>query len=100
LKDAGAEVIGISSDSEGSHQSFARRWKLPYLLLSDPNGEVRGRYGVTRTLGVFPGRVTYLIDRDGFVRHIVSSKFQPARHVTEMLAKLKELRDADRISSS
>ena len=68
FKEAGAEVIGISSDSEGSHRQFAKLWSLPFLLLSDSKDEVRARYGVARTLGLFPGRVTYLIDRAGVVR--------------------------------
>ncbi len=91
FKEAGAEVIGISSDSEGSHRRFAKRLSLPFLLLSDSKGEVRARYGVARTLGLFPGRVTYLIDRAGVVRHVFSSQLQTSRHVQEMLAKLREL---------
>lgn len=91
FKEHGAEVIGISSDSEGSHQRFARLWKLPFVLLSDPGGEVRALYGVPRTLGLLPGRVTYLIDRQGIVRHVFSSQFQPARHVREMLEQLERL---------
>jgi len=90
FKKAGAEVIGISSDSEASHRLFAKLWRLPFLLLSDSKGEVRARYGVVRTLGLFPGRVTYLIDRAGVVRHIFSSQLQTSRHVQEMLAKLGE----------
>ena len=69
---------------------FARLWKLPFVLLSDRQGEVRNQYGVPRTLGIFPGRVTYLIDREGIVRHIFSSAFQPGKHVTEMLRKIGE----------
>ena len=88
FKQAGAEVIGISSDSEGSHRRFAQLWNLPFLLLSDTKGEVRARYGVARTLGLFPGRVTYLIDRAGVVRHVFSSQLQTSRHVQEMLEKL------------
>jgi peroxiredoxin Q/BCP len=91
FKEAGAEVIGISTDSEGSHRLFARLWSLPFLLLADSKGEVRARYGVSRTLGLFPGRVTYLIDREGVVRHVFSSQLQTGRHVTEMLGKIKEL---------
>lgn len=91
FKEAGAEVIGISSDSEGSHRQFAKLWSLPFLLLSDSKGEVRARYGVARTLGLFPGRVTYLIDRAGVVRHVFSSQLQTGRHVREMLAKLREV---------
>jgi len=91
FKEAGAEVIGISSDSEGSHRLFAKLWSLPFLLLSDSKGEVRARYGVSRTLGLFAGRVTYLIDRAGVVRHVFSSQLQTGRHVKEMLAKLREV---------
>jgi thioredoxin-dependent peroxiredoxin len=92
FREAGAEVIGISADSEESHQGFARRFRLPFLLLADREGAVRARYGVPRTFGLLPGRVTYLIDRAGIVRHIFSSQFQPARHVAETLAVLKTLR--------
>jgi len=91
FREAGAEVIGISSDSERSHRLFAKVWRLPFLLLSDSKGEVRARYGVARTLGLFPGRVTYLIDRAGVVRHVFSAQLQTSRHVQEMLAKLREL---------
>ena len=90
FRSAGAEVIGISADSVESHRRFAARNRLPFHLLSDADGSVRARYGVPRTLGVIPGRVTYLIDRQGIVRHIFSSQFQPARHVAEALRVLKQ----------
>ena len=92
FREAEAEVIGISGDSDASHRQFAGRHQLPFRLLSDADGSLRARYGVPRTLGVFPGRVTYLIDRDGIVRHIVSSQLQPARHVDEALRVLKTMR--------
>lgn len=91
FQEAGAEVIGISSDSETTHGQFARRLNLPFLLLSDRDGAVRARYGVPKTLGLLPGRVTYLIDRDGVVRAIFSSQFQPKKHLTEMLDQLARL---------
>jgi peroxiredoxin Q/BCP len=91
FREAGAEVIGISADSEESHRGFAERFRLPYLLLADTDGAVRARYGVPRTFGLFPGRVSYLIDREGIVRHIFSSQFQPWRHVAEALEVLKTL---------
>src|ERR1700687_1310036 len=47
FKQAGAEVIGVSSDSEASHQQFASKHRLPFVLLSDKEGEVRKLYGVT-----------------------------------------------------
>ena len=94
FRDAGAEVIGVSADSSESHERFAARFRLPFVLLSDKGGVVRGRYGVTKTLGIFPGRSTYLIDRDGVIRHIFSSQFLPAKHVSEALSVLKRLHAA------
>lgn len=89
FKDLGAEVIGVSSDSADSHQKFATRHRLPFLLLSDKGGEIRKRFGVPTTLGLLPGRVTYLIDKEGIIRHIFSSQFQIDRHVQEAKKILK-----------
>jgi thioredoxin-dependent peroxiredoxin len=94
FREAGAEVIGISSDSSSSHRGFADRFRLPYILLADTDGAVRAKYGIPRTFGLFPGRVTYVIDREGIVRHIFSSQFQPWRHVAEALEVLKTLSHA------
>ena len=86
-----AEVIGISSDSVGSHTSFAEKHSLPFSLLSDEGSEVRRLYGVPSTLGLFPGRVTYVIDREGIVRHIFSSQLSVERHVGEALKALESI---------
>src|SRR2546428_10045958 len=59
FQEAGAEVIGISSDSEKSHQQFAAQHRLSFILLSDPGGVVRKFYGAPATFGLLPGRVTY-----------------------------------------
>jgi peroxiredoxin Q/BCP len=83
-----AEVIGVSSDSVRSHQRFAHRHALPFVLLSDEGGEVRKLYGVPNTLGLFPGRVTYVIDDEGVVRHVFSSQLGVTKHVEEALAAL------------
>jgi thioredoxin-dependent peroxiredoxin len=95
FRDAGAEVIGVSSDSADSHRRFAERLHLPFILLSDPDGSVRTRYRVPKTLGLIPGRTTFLIDRNGIIQHVFSSQFQPARHASEALAVLKKLRGSD-----
>jgi peroxiredoxin Q/BCP len=91
FKEAGAEVVGISSDNEKSHQQFANKYKLPFILLSDLGGVVRKFYGVPSTLGLIPGRVTYIIDKQGIVRHIFSSQFAPQMHVSEALKVLQEI---------
>jgi thioredoxin-dependent peroxiredoxin len=87
-----AEVIGISSDSVESHKGFAERHKLPFTLLSDEGGKVRRHYGVPNSFGLFPGRVTYVIDREGVVRHIFSSQIEVEKHVEEALKTLESIR--------
>src|SRR5689334_24054785 len=90
FKEAGAEVIGVSSDSAESHSNFAQKHRLPFILASDQKGEVRKRYGVPATFGLLPGRVTYVIDKEGKVRHIFSSQFMPQKHINEALQTLKD----------
>jgi len=85
---ADTEVIGVSSDSVKSHKRFAAQQGLPFRLLSDRDGTVRKLYGVERTLGVVPGRVTYVIGRGGVVRHIYSSQLRATRHPREALQAL------------
>lgn len=89
--DAGAEVIGVSSDSVDRHAAFAGRHKLPFTLLADEKGKVRKQYGVPTTLGLIPGRVTYVIDREGTVRHVFNSMTGIDRHVTDALAVVREI---------
>jgi peroxiredoxin Q/BCP len=88
---AGAEVIGVSDDTVESHRSFAAHRRLPFLLLSDPGGEVRRRYGVAGWLGLIRGRVTFVIDRQGIVRHVFDSQLQATRHVSEALETIRSL---------
>jgi len=85
--DAGAEVIGVSSDSVDRHAAFAGRYDLPFTLLSDDGGQVRRSYGVPAVLGLLPGRVTYVIDRDGVVRHVFNSMTQSAGTSTRRLTR-------------
>lgn len=94
FKDAGAEVIGVSSDSIASHQKFASKYNLPFILLSDADNSLRKLYGVPSTLGLLPGRVTYAIDKQGVVRHIFNSMMNFNAHVEESLKILKEIEGA------
>jgi peroxiredoxin Q/BCP len=82
---ADTEVVGVSSDSVKSHERFAANERLPFLLLSDRDGTVRELYGVERTLGILPGRVTYVIGRGGIVRHVYSSQLRVNQHSREAL---------------
>jgi len=89
--EAGAEVIGVSSDSAGRHAAFADHYKLPFTLLSDEGGRVRKSYGVPAVLGLIPGRVTYVIDRAGTVRHVFNSMTNIGQHVGDALAMVRQL---------
>jgi peroxiredoxin Q/BCP len=87
----GAEVLGVSSGTLESHKSFATHHGLPFLLLSDEDDKAIELYGVPSTMGIIPGRVTYIIDKKGIVRHIFSSQFQPEKQIEEALKVLEEL---------
>jgi len=91
FKEAGAEVIGISSDSPQSHQQFASKYQLPFILLSDSQGKVRKLFDVPNVLFLSPGRVTYVIDKEGIVRHIFNSMMDFKAHVDEALKTIKSL---------
>lgn len=88
---AGATVIGVSSDSAESHRSFSSRHGLGYRLAADEDGVLRKTFGVPKTLGLLPGRVTYVIDREGIVRMVFSAQMSSNRHVEEALAVVRSL---------
>lgn len=82
---AGAEVIGVSSDSAESHQAFARQYQLSFPLISDQDGALRKLFAVSSTLGLLPGRATYVIDKEGMVRLTFSAQFASDKHVQQAL---------------
>ena len=88
---AGAEVIGVSSDSVDKHAAFAGKHELPFTLLSDKGGKVRKLYGTPAVLGVVPGRVTYVIDRQGTVRHVFNSMTNIGQHISDALQVVRQL---------
>jgi len=85
-------VIGVSGDSEASHQQFADKQRLPYILISDSAGTWRGAFGVPRMLALFPGRVTYVVDPEGRIRHITNSAMNAQRHVDEAREAVRAIR--------
>ena len=94
--DLGAEVIGVSADTVESHKAFAEHYNLPFNLLSDLDNAVRKLYGVASTLGIIPGRVTFIIDKEGVIRHVFSSQFQPEKHIEEAREVLKKLGEEEK----
>lgn len=88
---AGAEVIGVSGDSVAKHQSFAEHHRLPFTLLADEGNALRKAYGVPSTLWILPGRVTYVIDKQGVVQHVFDSQLQATKHIDEALTVVRRL---------
>jgi peroxiredoxin Q/BCP len=91
---AGAIVIGVSSNADASHQAFAASHRLPYFLVADVDGSLRRLFGVPRSLLILPGRVTYVIDREGIVRHVFNALFQGTPHAKEALQTVRGLNRA------
>lgn len=90
--ETGAAVVGISSDDEAAHASFARKQQLNYLLLSDPGGAVRKAYGIPKTLGLLDGRATFVIDRSGVVRMAYAAQLVAEGHTRRALETVRALR--------
>jgi peroxiredoxin Q/BCP len=91
FKDLGADVIGISSDSESSHQKFTKQYNLPFMLLSDSDKKLRNLFGVkTNLFGLLPGRVTYVIDKNGIIKLIFDSLVS-TNHIPKALDIIKKL---------
>ncbi|MCS6782902.1 MAG: thioredoxin-dependent thiol peroxidase [Gloeomargarita sp. SKYBB_i_bin120] len=96
LQQAQAVVIGISTDPPESHVKFSRKYNLPFLLLSDPDGQVArayGSYGPKKFMGkTFEGvfRHTFLIDPQGQIAQIYR-QVKPETHAQQVLADLTRL---------
>lgn len=93
---AGAEVVGVSSDSAATHARFKEKHRLPFPIVADTDRRLRKLFGVVNPLGVIPGRVTYVIDREGVVRLVFSALFASDEHVRQALAAVGVGRDAAR----
>jgi peroxiredoxin Q/BCP len=95
LKARGAVVLGVSGDSEASHQKFQTKYELPFQLLSDPGNEVARAYGAWGTKHnygkTYEGiiRSTFVIGPDGRVAK-VWKRVKPDAHGQEVLAWLSE----------
>ena len=87
----GAEVWGVSGDNAGSHQRFAQRHNLPFPLLVDSGNRLRQAFGVPSVLGLLPGRVTYVIDGQGVIRHVFNNLLDGPAHRREAIAALRQL---------
>ncbi|MEM7551563.1 MAG: peroxiredoxin [Bacteroidota bacterium] len=89
--EAGAQVVGISSDSVESHKKFADKHNLPFTLLSDESRRIEKKFGVKRNLfGLIPGRVTFIFAKDGKLAHKFDSQINIQGHIDEALSIIKQ----------
>ena len=90
FSDNGVVVIGVSKDSEASHQKFAEKYELPFILLSDPEKEAIQVYGVWQekknygkvSMGVV--RSTFIIDEGGLIEKVMP-KVKPDPNADEII---------------
>lgn len=84
-----AEIIAVSAQRDTT--SFKRENRLPFSVIPDPDGELQKLYGVPPTLGLIPGRVTYVIDKQGVIQCVYNSQFSTAQHVKTAAGTLQSL---------
>jgi len=89
--DLGAIVIGVSGDYVESHKKFLDEYLFPFTLLSDKGDVVRKLYGATKGFGFLPGRYTFIMDKDGVIRHIFTSETNMKKHTDESLRILRQI---------
>jgi peroxiredoxin Q/BCP len=82
----------VSLDSPEKHAEFAAANRLPYPLISDGNAEIARAYGVSRLGGWLPTkRVTFVIGKDGIVKHVIRGELSVDRHIAEAIEALRQL---------
>ena len=86
----GAQVIGISSDSNESHKRFKERCNLPYSLLRDEKGRLCKSLFIRKTFGIIRGRVTFVIDPNNTIRYVISSQLRVRAHVSKSIKFIKK----------
>ena len=88
-----ALIVGVSNDGLRSHANFKAKYALPFKLLSDEKSRLRKLYGVkSNFFGLWPGRVTFIIDKMGILRYAFDSHINIKKHVDESIRILKELK--------
>jgi thioredoxin-dependent peroxiredoxin len=81
-KTFGAELVGISGQDVASKQKFAKELGLSFSILADPNDTVRKAFAVPKAaFGLFPGRVTYVLDKNGVCTTVYNELADAASHV-------------------
>ena len=94
---AGVKVFGVSKDSPESHKKFAKKYNLPFTLLSDESTKMIQKYGAWQERSMYGKkymgsvRITYIVDPAGKVA-ATYPKVSPDKHALELLKDIKELK--------
>jgi len=94
LQQAGYEVVGVSTDSEQSHQKFIANKQLPFRLIADKDHQIHEQYGTWVQKSMFgkkywgTARVTFIIDEHGKIEQIID-QVKTGNHTTQILPKLR-----------
>ncbi len=88
IKSYGAEVFGVSTDDLNSHNEFKSRYNLNFPLVADPDFKISKSYGVFNEERKASRRVTFLIDKNGIIKHIFP-KVDVRAHADEVIEVLK-----------
>jgi len=92
LSGSRAPIIGISVDDDASHAKFAERYRLPFLLVADPDRDLAKRFGIMRAFGFLGARrVTFVIDRDGHVKSALHAELSMDAHLAGVRDTLASL---------
>ena len=89
FRETNAAILGVSPDSPTVARRFANFHHLPFPLLLDSEGRLRKLYGVPKTLGLLPGRATFVIGRDRRIEHVTHSAFNSMPHVIDSVRALQ-----------
>lgn len=89
LSKLGVQVVGVSTDGVKAHENFRTKYDLNFPLISDKSKDIIKNYGVKSRFGT-ARRVTFLIDKDGEIKHIWK-KVNTKAHAEEITEKIKEL---------
>lgn len=98
-KEFGADVVGISGQDVESKQAFAKELGLDFSVLADEGDAVRKAFAVPKAaFGLLPGRVTYVLDKNGVCQKVYDDLVDAASHVAVAKEALKEIQPATKAS--
>jgi len=85
-------IVGVSVDPVEIQSRFKKEYDLPFPILSDPQEEASKKYGVGRALlGLSRGRKTFVIDKEGVIRHVYEGALLATKHVNEAINAIKKI---------